>query len=367
MKIECLKEKLERALTLSERATSKNPTLPVLSYVLLEAAGNSLVLRSTNLDIGIEITLPVKVEKAGAVAIKAGTLLGFLTSAPKDRNITLESSEGGLLVKTLGGEALVKTVGFDDFPSMSKVSTGSGVVLDAALLSVGIRSVAYSASISHIKPELASVVIYGEGKNMVFVSTDSFRLAEKKIKADLHKDIERTIIPIKNAVELARIAEEMEMEKVNVYLGKNQIALEGAGIYFVSRVVDGTFPDYKQIIPKEWKTEVVALKEDFARAIKTATVFSDAFNQTTVSVSPTKKKMEFKAKNADVGEGAIAISGAISGEAMDISFNHRYLSDCLQSIVSDSVSMSFSGENRPTMIRGVSDTSFLYIVMPMNR
>jgi DNA polymerase-3 subunit beta len=334
--------------------------------VLLEAVSNGLILRSTNLDIGIEISIQAKVDKPGTVAIKASTLLGFLTNSPKDKSVTLESSEGGLVVRTMGGEALVKTVNFEDFPQISKI-TGSGIVLEASLLSAGIRSVAYSASISHIKPELASVVVFGDGKNMVFVSTDSFRLAEKRIKAEIHKEIERTIIPIKNAVELARMSEEMENEKVNVYFGKNQIAVEGAGIYFVSRVVDGTFPDYKQIIPKEWKTEVVTLKEDFARAIKTATVFSDAFNQTTVSVSPSKKKMEFKAKNADVGEGSIAISGAMSGEAMDISFNHRYLSDCLQSITSDSISMSFSGENRPTMIRGVSDSSFLYIVMPMNR
>ncbi|OHA17144.1 MAG: DNA polymerase III subunit beta [Candidatus Taylorbacteria bacterium RIFCSPLOWO2_02_FULL_43_11] len=367
MKIECGKEKLERALTLTERATSKNPTLPILSYVLLEATSNSLILRATNLDIGVEITLPAKVEKLGTLAVKGSTLLGFLTNSPKDKNVTLESSEGGLLVKTLGGSALVKTANHEDFPKISKVSGGLGVVMDASLLSSGIRSVSYSASISHIKPELASVVLYSDGKNLVFVSTDSFRLAEKRIKAELPKDIERTIIPIKNAVDLSRMAEDIEKEKVNVFFGKNQIAVEGGGIYFVSRVVEGVFPDYKQIIPKEWKTEVVVLKEDFGRAVKTSTVFSDSFNQTTISIQPSKKKMEFKSKNADVGEGEISISGAISGEAIDISFNHKYISDCLQSILSDSIAMSFSGNNKPTMIRGVGDTSFLYIVMPMNR
>ena len=205
MKIECGKEKLERALTLTERATSKNPTLPILSYVLLEATSNSLILRATNLDIGVEITLPAKVEKLGTLAVKGSTPLGFLTNSPKDKNVTLESSEGGLLVKTLGGSALVKTANHEDFPKISKVSGGLGVVMDASLLSSGIRSVSYSASISHIKPELASVVLYSDGKNLVFVSTDSFRLAEKRIKAELPKDIERTIIPIKNAVDLSKV------------------------------------------------------------------------------------------------------------------------------------------------------------------
>jgi DNA polymerase III subunit beta len=366
MKLECLKDRLERAVNLVERATSKNPTLPILSYVLLEAGNGHLILRATNLDVGIEITVPAKVEKGGVVAVKGGTLLGFLSNSQKDKNISLETVEGGLAVRTQGGEALIKTVNFDDFPKIARLS-GAGVSMYSSTISSGIRSVSYSASVSHIKPELASVVVFSEAKNIYFVSTDSFRLAEKKIKADLPKEIERVIIPIKNAVEMARMAEEMEVEKINVFFGNNQIALEGGGIYFVSRVVEGVFPDYKQIIPKEWKTESVVLKDDFARALKTATVFSDSFSQTTVSISPSKKKLEFKAKNADVGEGLVTITGAMSGESMDISFNHKYLADCLQSISSDSVSLSFSGANKPAMVRGVSDNSFLYIVMPMNR
>ena len=131
--------------------------------------------------------------------------------------------------------------------------------------------------------------------------------------------------------------------------------------------MDGSFPDYRQIIPKESKTEVVVLKEDLVRALKVATVFSDSFNQTTFSVNPAKKKLELKAKSADVGEGSTVLQAAISGESVEISFNHRYFSDCLASIPSDSVSISFSGANKPTVIRGVSDTSFIYIVMPMNR
>ena len=239
--------------------------------------------------------------------------------------------------------------------------------IDGGILVNGIRSVSYSASPSHIKPELASVVIYSDGKQIIFVSTDSFRLAEKKVSAGLTREIPQTIVPIKNAVELAKVAEELGGHNMKIFLSKNQIAIDGDGIYFVSRVIDGSFPDYKQIIPKEWKTEAVVLKEDFLRALRTATVFSDSFNQTTISVLPGKKKMTLKTKNTDVGEGDLAIQAAISGESIDINFNHRYLSDCLPSIVSDSVSLSFSGTGKAAMIRGVSDSSFSYIVMPMNR
>ena len=166
-------------------------------------------------------------------------------------------------------------------------------------------------------------MIYSEGKKLVFVSTDSFRLAEKKISIDVARDTSQTIIPIKNAIELSRVAEEFDRNELKLFFGKNQIAIEGDGIYFVSRIVEGSFPDYKQIIPKEWKTEAVMLKEDFSRALKTATVFSDSFNQTTLSVLPGKNKLEIKTKNNEVGEGDVVIQSAISGEQIDISFNHK--------------------------------------------
>jgi DNA polymerase-3 subunit beta len=367
MKIECARDKIEKALNLTERATGKNLTLPILSCVLLEAKGSSLLIKATNLDIGIEVSVPAKVEKEGVVAVKGGILLGFVTNTTSDKQISLELSSGNLVVKTAGGEAVLKSFSHKDFPGTPKISGAVGIVINGATLSNGIRSVFYSASISHIKPELASVVLYGEGKNLIFVSTDSFRLAEKKVAAGLNRDIPQIIIPIKNALELARVAEELANENIKLFLGKSQLAIEGKNIYFVSRVVDGSFPDYRQIIPKESKTESVVLKEDLLRALRLTTVFSDSFNQTTFSVFPGKKKMELRAKNADVGEGATTIQAAVSGEPVEISFNHRYFSDCLPSIQSDSVSISFSGASKPTLIRGVSDTSFIYIVMPMNR
>lgn len=367
MKVECGKEKIEKALNLAERATSKNPTLPILSCVLLEAKNNTLLIKATNLDVGIEVSVPAKVEKEGVVAVNGGTLLGFIANTSTGDKITLESSGGNVNVSTTGGDATLKGFSHEDFPNTTKLSSGMGIMIDGAALSSGIRSVFYSASVSHIKPELASVVLYGDGKNIVFVSTDSFRLAEKKVAIGSSKEIPQTIIPIKNAVELARVAEEFSNENVKLFIAKNQIAVEGKNIYFVSRTVDGAFPDYRQIIPKESKTEAVVLKEDLIRSLRVATVFSDTFNQTTFSVLPGKKRMQLKAKNADIGEGSTVLQAAISGEPIELSFNHRYFSDCMPSIQSDSVSISFSGPGKATLIRGVSDTSFVYIVMPMNR
>ncbi len=367
MRIECLREKLEKAVSLADRATNKNPTLPILSAVLLEFSPGEITVKSTNLEIGIEVSFPAKSEKTGRVAIKGATLAGFLSNATADKQVVMDVTDGNIKVKSGGSEAVIKGVSPDDFPQIPRVSGGTSVTLPAGHFADGVRSVSFAASPSHVKPELASVVVFSDRKNLVFVSTDSFRLAEKKVLIDSDKEIGQTIIPVKNAVELARILEEASGNKVKFVFGKNQMSAEADGLYFVSRVVDGSFPDYKQIIPKDCKTEAVALKEELSRALKTSVVFSDSFNQTVFSVSPAKRKIELKSKNADIGEGSTSIQAAISGEETTASFNHRYVSDCLQVIRSDSVSLSFSEGNKPAVLRGVSDTTFTYIVMPMNR
>jgi DNA polymerase-3 subunit beta len=135
----------------------------------------------------------------------------------------------------------------------------------------------------------------------------------------------------------------------------------------MSRVIDATFPDYKQIMPKTFATEVIALKQDVVDALKTAHVFADKFNQLSIYARPSKKTFEVATKNAEVGEFRSAIDATLSGQDLDMNFNHKYVSDCLQSIDSDSLSLSIAGQSKPMVIRGISDKSFTYLVMSMNR
>ena len=143
--------------------------------------------------------------------------------------------------------------------------------------------------------------------------------------------------------------------------------LGGDGVYLVSRVIDGSFPDYKQIIPKEYKTEVVLLKQDLLSALKLGNVFSDTFNQIILRVVPGEKLFEITTKNTTVGENHNVLETVLKGEDITISFNYKYIIDCFQSIKSDSLALSFSGLGKPLLVKGVSDRSFLYIVMPMNK
>ena len=154
---------------------------------------------------------------------------------------------------------------------------------------------------------------------------------------------------------------------IEVRFSKNQIAFVFEGTYLTSRVIDGIFPDYRQIIPKEFKTEAILLKEDLVQSLKISTIFSDSFNQVSMAVSPEEKRFELTTKNSTLGENTTKIDAALSGDPAEANFNYRYVSDCLQSIDADSISVSLSGPSRPVVIRGVSDKSFTYLVMPMNR
>ena len=154
---------------------------------------------------------------------------------------------------------------------------------------------------------------------------------------------------------------------VKLTIGENQISFTGNNVYVTSRIISGSFPDYKQIIPKGFATEAIVLKQDILNVLKSANIFSDKFNQITFNVSPSKKTLECLSKNTDVGEFSGTIDAALSGDDVSISVNQRYFMDCLALIPQDSICIGLNGGTRPVVIRGVSDGSFTYLLMPMNR
>ncbi len=368
MKIECSQQKLKEIVEQASRISSKHATLPVLSCLLFDASKkNQLIVRATNLDLGIEISTTVKTIEEGVVAIPSSTINSFLINAVADeKGVVLETTQGNVKIDTTHNSGLIKMMPHEDFPSIPKISSSDVFILNSNDFVKGLRSVWYSSSVSSIKPELSSVYIYCDGDFVVFVATDSFRLAEKKIKIKKSKEFGQILLPYKNIPDIIKILESIN-DDVEVCLDKNQISFNYKGIYLISRVIDGTFPDYKQIIPKTSTTDVIVLKQDFVNTLKLSNVFSDKFNQINIKVDPSAKKTQIKTKNNDVGENTTVLDSAITGEAVDINFNYKYISDCFQSIDSDSVSLTFNGLNKPVIISPVSDTTFRYIVMPMNR
>ncbi|MEX1028377.1 MAG: DNA polymerase III subunit beta [Candidatus Paceibacterota bacterium] len=367
MKVECVKDKLERAIGKATRVTSKNVTLPVLQCVLLEAADSQLSIRATNLDLGVELSVPVKVSTPGVVAVPGSVLASFLANV-SDGSVTLELEGEQLVVRTAGTSTKINTYNHEDFPTIPRIEDGTSFQVPSATFAKGLNAVSYSAATSSMKPELSSVYIApaDDQRSLVFTATDSFRLAEKRVAVTGLPAFEYVLIPVKNTNEITRMLEEYDGD-IKVLIGDGQIAFVGDGLYVTSRTVDGVFPDYKQIIPSEFAAEATVLKNDLVTALKVATIFTDKFNLVAVAIDPGKKEFTIQTKNSDVGENTYTLDGALSGEAVAINFNHKYIRDSFQSIAADSVVLKLSGTGKPMVMSGVSDTSFLYLVMPMNR
>lgn len=365
MKLECELEKIKNAVLQVERITGKNLTLPILSSILFIASGKVLKLRATNLNLGIEIEIPAKIEKEGIVAVSGSVVSGIFSNFFQNENVVLEGVDGNLLIKTKKSQIKLKGGQTDDFPTIPRVE-GESFEIESKKLIEGIKSVYYSSSPSDIKPEISSVYIYSNESNLVFVSTDSFRLAEKKVKVkDLKADF-NVIVPYKNISEILRVFGEFS-GNINICFNKNQISFYSSNIYLTSRIIDGVFPDYRQILPKEFKTEVVVLKQDLLNALKITNVFSDKFNQINILIKPKEKIFKLLGKNNDVGENETNLDGAISGTDVELGFNYKYFLDCFSSINTDSLSIKLNESSKPIVIAPVSDNSFTYLIMPMNR
>jgi DNA polymerase-3 subunit beta len=334
--------------------------------MLLTAEKGSLVISATNLDIGITITLPVKVIEEGVVAVPGAIFTQTINSVFNDKNITLETEEGNIKVVTEHSKTTIKCLLHDDFPTIPTVFSEKVFSIPADDFKKGLRSVVYAASLSTIKPTLSSVCIYGEDETLTFVSTDSFRLAEKKIHLKKEIEVNHILLPFKNIQDIIRVFDTVS-GSIEIHPTEHQIAFMYEGVYMVSRLVDGSFPAYTNLIPKESSTEVTLLKQDLLNTLKQSNIFTDKFSQIFFTVSVKNKTCEIRTKNADIGETSATLDVVAKGEDISISFNYKYIIDCFSSIESDSISLLFNGTSKPMIIRGVHDTTFTYLVMPMNK
>jgi len=365
MKVKCKKDDLVRGLQYTEKIAGTNPSLPILSCVFLSASNNSLILRTTNLELGIEVSIPAAVEKGGIVVVPAGTLSKTI-AVEFDATVALVGKEGNMVVETKNTKTTIKGQDPDEFPKLPYVEGGEQTTVDSSVFSTGIHAVVYSASTTTIRPELSSVYVYPKSKELIFVATDSFRLAEKRIPIAKGGQFESVLIPFKNASEVARIAGTLD-EDLSLTFNESQMGIAADNLYITSRTIDGAFPNYEQIIPKEGLTDAVVLKHDFIQMLKKGAVFTDSFSQVSFHVSPKKKMLSMSARNSDVGESFDSIPATLSGEDLDISFNLRYIADALPHIHSESIELMFAGPGKPLLMHGKGDPHFRYIVMPMNR
>jgi DNA polymerase-3 subunit beta len=364
MKITCVLQKLEEAVNTAEQITTNKASLDVLACVLLSVEDGELVLRATNLDIGIKITIPVKVQKAGTVAVPADVFSQMLSNIPKSSSVRLVFSDNVLTIESDTTDTRIKTNPTDDFPNIPAVDSGTEIELGAEELTSGLKSVMYAASPSSMKPALSSVYLNTEEEMLKFVSTDSFRLAEKSINTDVSDDLS-ILIPKDNVSEIVRIFRDLA-DDVTLTIGDNQLVIESDSAYVSSRLVDGSFPDYKKIIPDSHSVDMTLPKQDLSDTLRLANIFSDKFNKLTIHTQPSDSTVSFTTQNQDIGKNESDLPADISGDSeITTNFNHRYITDAFSAIDSQEVMLSMSPD-KPMVMRPVGDDSFLYLVMPMS-
>jgi len=254
MELECLTSKLRAAVTTAERATGKNLSLPALSNIRLIATDRALKIEATNLELGIEVSVPARASAPGEVMVSGALFSGFLVNLPSsDEKIKLRGVEGNLVLETGSQSASISGFPTDDFPSIPQVEKASTFQIVARDLAVSLRAVGYSASSSNFKPEISSICLYKQEDGLYAVATDSYRLAEKQLSVgrDLPDDFSQIIIPLKSAHEIARILDQGEWEggEVTVNYNDHQVSFSADNLYLTSR-----YSNKRRAICGWWRT-----------------------------------------------------------------------------------------------------------------
>lgn len=351
--------------TVSRFAERKSATLPALSSILIIAADDGIKMRATNLETGIDLKIDGEQKSSGVVAVPAALLQQIASSLTPDGTITIEHTGDIVFLKSGTGKSSIKTTPYDDFPSIPFPETPQNrIVLPGVVLKNLFTSIASCASPSTVRPELASIYLSIEGGTLTAVATDSFRLAEKKVPLSNKGTQGKFLIPAKNAID---VSQALPDDDIILSFDEHQCAFVSTSGMIVSRLTNAVYPDYRQIIPKESVVEAVVLRKDLENALKRTTIFSDSFQKISINFDPKKNIISLFAKNTDIGESTEALSAVISGGALDLSFNHRYLSAALSLTTAESLSLIAAGIGRPLLVKGVGDTSLLYLVSPMNQ
>ncbi len=366
MNITCNKKLLQKYIIIADKITGKNLTLPILNSILLITNKKILTIRATNLEVGVEFYIPIDVIIEGSIALPGSIFANILNNIPDDEKITINNSKNICKITTKTKNVSIKGFSPEDFPTIPINIKGETFIMQSEKFTQGVKAVISSSATSNIKQEIASVYIHKIADMVVFTATDSFRLSEKKINQNNTAFSQGVIIPTKNILDIVRILESTN-EEIEFNITKNQISCTGKSTHITSRVIQGVYPDYEQIIPKTYTTEVIILKQDLINTLKLSTIFSDKFNKITVNINPKEKICMISTKNTEIGETESAITATTSGDPIEISLNGKHLFECLGSIEKDSVVMQFSGADKPAVIRGLGDPSFTYLTMPLTR
>lgn len=372
MKCSILKEEFLKGLNVVSRISAKSITLPILNNVLISCEKNFVVLSTTDLEIGVKYWILSKVEKTGSITVPAKFLLS-LVSLISDEKINLEIKNNTLLVESKNFKNQIKGLDAEEFPIIPEVKSDKIIEVKPQLLTEGFSQIVDTASVSQTRPEISGVFLALKNNNIEMAATDSFRLAEKKVSLSKKVSLPNlsVIVPQKTIREIINIFSE-KIGKVKIYFSPTQIMFESLMdeiehpyIRLVSRLIEGEYPNYKEIIPDKFKTEIILQKQEFLNQIKTASLFSGKINEVKLKINPDQGIVEIFAQDPDLGQSRSFIKTKIKGKKEEVVFNHRFLTGGLSNIRTKEIIFGINGGEGPGIIKPVDDDSFLYVVMPI--
>jgi len=364
MKVSCTQENLTRGLNVVGRLVGTRATLPVLNNILIKTKNGRLVLSATDLEIGISTWIGAKVDKDGAVTCPA-RLLSEYTTTNTDKTISVELKDTILHLESEHFKANIKGIDASEFPLIPEVKEGETLEVSAQDLKDGILKTVFACALDETRPVLAGVCLKIGGGKIKMVATDSYRLAEKTINLMTKESKELNIIvPQRTMAEIGRLLDEA-VDKVVIKIGENQIYFKMGPTEVISRLVEGSFPDYEQIIPKNIKTKVEINTLSFLNAIKMASFFArEAANNVKLSFKK-PKNLEVIAVSPQLGDNTSKLEAVLSGEELEIAFNAKFILDILQIMDSEKLSLELAGSLSPGIIKPAKDPNYLYIIMPL--
>jgi len=340
MKSLLLKENLKKGLGIIIKAIGKNLNLPILNNVLISAEKNFLNLTTTNLEISIKYWLLSKTEKEGKISIPAKFLHDFISSIPGDK-LTLEVQDQNLFINYDNNSTQIKGQSVEDFPIIPEIKEKSFLEINITPFYQGLSRVVDFCSLNQARPEISGVYFNFKKDRLYLAATDSFRLAEKVLIFEKSLSSEKEysfILPQKSAREIMNILTEesgstdKESRKLRVYFSSNQVMFEHfiketshPQFQFTSRLIEGEYPNYQEIIPQKYETRIILEKDKFLNQLKITSLFCGKTNEIQVSIDVQKKNIEIFAQNPDLGENRVSLQGEVNGENVKTSFNCRFL------------------------------------------
>ncbi len=366
MKLSVTQENLNKALASVGRVVSNRASLPVLSNVLLSADSSQLRIAATNLEIGINYWIGGKVEEKGALTVPARLLGEFVGNLPAG-NLELSAEDSNLSVKAKHHNSHINGISAEDFPLIPEVKGEPVLTLECQPFKEAIAEVVLAAALDESRPVLAGVLMRIEDGELIMAATDSFRLAERRIKLPKgHKGELDVIVPARTMQVLVRILGDSEGE-ASMHVADSQVLFRLENVELVSRTIDGTYPNYPQIIPATEETNATVNVAELTRITKMANLFARENGGGVKVEVQAEGEIRIMAAASQVGENTSSADCEVAGDDAEISINARFLTDALGVIKTEKVSFSTSGKLNPCVLRPVGNNThdYLHIIMPL--